>query len=98
MPIRALDNLNSSSEQFPEQLDKLLHDQKWIEAVKLASDDELKELIGRLDKVRSILTPTKSRLSNLDPRRFGFLRIGVQEVPPRIEEDLQLKKDSTVSL
>ena len=55
--------MDRSSTRFPEQLDRLLHDQEWIAALKLAPDDELVKLTSHLDNVRSTPTETKSRSS-----------------------------------
>ena len=55
-----LHELDRSSTGFPEQLDKLLHDEQWAESLELLPEGKLRELIGYLDNVRSILTPTGS--------------------------------------
>ncbi|KAF9641912.1 kinase-like protein, partial [Thelephora ganbajun] len=51
MLTQRLYELDRSSTQFPEQLDKLLHDKEWIEDLKLLPEDELVELIGCLNDV-----------------------------------------------
>lgn len=57
-----LNDLDRSSIGFPEQLDKLLHDKQWEESLKLLPESELGELIGYLNNVGSILTPTDTPL------------------------------------
>ena len=88
LPMQRLGKLDRFSAQFPEQLDQLLHDQEWIATLKLAPDNELVKLISYLDNVRLIPTPIKSHLSPAGSRRSRPLKTAVQEVPPRITEDL----------
>jgi len=59
--------LDRTSTQFPEQLDKLLHDKEWVEGVQVLPEDELMEAIGYLDDVRLISTSNRSYSS---PDRF----------------------------
>lgn len=40
--------------RFPEQLDELLHDRQWVEAVGSLPEDELGETITYLDNVRPV--------------------------------------------
>ena len=68
MLVRRLEELDRSSIGFPEQLDELLHDRKWVESLKLLSEEESCELIDYLDNVGLILTPNKPHLSPLDSR------------------------------
>ncbi|KAF9643100.1 kinase-like protein, partial [Thelephora ganbajun] len=58
MLAQRLYELDRSSTQFPEQLDKLLHDKEWIEDLKLLPEDELVELIGCLNNVLDSLDST----------------------------------------
>lgn len=59
-PIQRLYELDRSPTLFSEQLDQLLRDKQWVEALKALPEGELKELISYLDKVSTALTPTKS--------------------------------------
>jgi len=54
MFAQRLDQLDRSSALFPEQLDKLLHDQKWVEQVQLLPRDELVEMIEQINDVRLV--------------------------------------------
>ena len=98
MLVQRLDELDRSPDQFPEQLSQLLHDEQWIAALKVAPEDELGKLIGYLDNVRSVPTPTTSHLSPIDPRWSRTLRISLQKVPSNITENLQHKNDSPTNL
>ena len=50
--------LDMSSTRFPEQLNELLHDEGWVEHLHLLPKGELVGLIGYLDNVRFVSTPT----------------------------------------
>ena len=70
--------LDRSSIQFPEQLNELLQDDKWVEDLESLPEDELVELVDYLDNVRfiSILTkpcsPTPQILDSLDHADLSF--------------------------
>ena len=51
--------LDRSSIRFPEQLDELLHDRQWVEAMGSLPEGELQGPITYLDNVRSALTRTE---------------------------------------
>jgi len=57
MFAQRLYGLDRSSTQFPEELDKLLHEKEWVEQVQLLPEDELVGVISYLDDVRLISTP-----------------------------------------
>ena len=59
MAAQRLYRLDRSSILFLEQLDELLHDRQWVEAVRSLPKGELKGSITYLDNVRSALTPTE---------------------------------------
>ena len=59
-PIQRLYELDRSPTLFSEQLDQLLRDKQWVEALKALPEGELREPISYLDKVSTALTPTKS--------------------------------------
>lgn len=63
-PAQRLNELDRSSTWFLDQLNKLLHDKKWVEDLKLLPEDELIEVIGNLDNVSFIPAPTKSHSSS----------------------------------
>lgn len=67
MLSQRLYELDRTSTGFPKQLDELLHDSKWVADLQRLPEGELAKLIGHLNNVRSILTPTKS---HSPPRRF----------------------------
>lgn len=62
-----LHELDRSSTGFPQQLDKLLQDEQWVESVGFIPGDEISKLIDCLDSVRSVLTPTGYRLLPVYP-------------------------------
>ena len=51
MSAQHLNELDASSTQFPEQLDKLLCDKEWIDQLKTLPKGELVELTGHLNGV-----------------------------------------------
>ena len=51
MSVQSLYELDASSARFPEQLDELLRDGKWIDQLKTLPEGELVGLTGRLDHV-----------------------------------------------
>ena len=53
--------LNASSTLFPEQLDKLLHDDKWIDQLKTLPEGDLVGLAGHLSNVWLTIVPTTPR-------------------------------------
>ena len=61
---RRLYELDRSSAQFPERLDKLLQDEGWMKDIQRLSRHRLVELTDHLDNVRLISTPTKSYSSS----------------------------------
>lgn len=61
MLVQRLDELDRSSTGFPEQLNKLLHDNQWVTSLELLQEDELRELISELNDVSSLLTVSESR-------------------------------------
>lgn len=65
MPVQRLYKLNRTSTRFPERLERLLHDKKWVERLQRLPEGQLVELIGYLDSVRFVSMPTISRSSRL---------------------------------
>ena len=63
MLAQRLYELDRSSTRFPEQLNDLLHDEEWARQLKPLPEDELMELIGYLDDVRSIPASARFHLS-----------------------------------
>jgi len=63
MLAQRLLQLDRSSAGFPEQLDKLLHDQKWVEQVQLLPRDKLVKVIECMNDVRLGSTPNQSHSS-----------------------------------
>jgi hypothetical protein len=61
---QALDDLDRSSPQFPEQLNQLLHDGEWAANLDISPANELGELISHLDRVRSIFTSKNATYSS----------------------------------
>ena len=59
MAAQRLYRLDRSSILFLEQLDELLHDRQWVEAVGSLPEGELDGPITYLDNVRSALTPAE---------------------------------------
>ena len=57
--------LDRSSAQFPERLDELLQDERWIKDLKRLSRHRLMGLIDYLDNVRFISMPSKPCSSSL---------------------------------
>ena len=51
MSVRWLYQLDASSIRFPEQLDELLRDRKWIDQLKTLPEGDLVRLTDRLDHV-----------------------------------------------
>lgn len=51
MLSQRLYELNRSSARFPDQLNQLLQDKRWVEDLQRLPNDELVELIGYLDNV-----------------------------------------------
>jgi len=60
MLAQRLYDLDRRSAQFPEQLNELLRDTRWVEQLQHLPDTELVGLIDYLDGVRSIVTQIKS--------------------------------------
>ena len=61
MSAQRLYQLDRTSTQFPEQLNKLLHDKEWEQKLQLLPEGELVELTSYLDDVRLISIQTTSR-------------------------------------
>jgi len=70
MSAQRLYELDRSSNQFPEQLNELLHDREWVEQLKLLPEGELVELAGHLHDVWLIPSPTTSHSSTY---RFSMI-------------------------
>ena len=64
--LQRLEGLDRSSTRFPEQLEKLLHDKRWVESLEHLPESELHKVIDFLDNVRSVPPPTGSYSSPID--------------------------------
>jgi len=51
MSLQRLHDLDRSSAQFPEQLDKLLHDKEYVDGLLGLPEPELNELVNHLNNV-----------------------------------------------
>lgn len=79
--------LDRLSARFPEQLYKLLWDDEWVEGIQRLPKSKLVELIGYLDNVRPISTPTKSYSSS--PQILD----GLDHKGPSFEEGLHVLRE-----
>ena len=79
--------LDRLSARFPEQLYKLLRDEEWVEGIQRLPKGKLVELIGYLDNVRPISTPTKSYSSS--PQILD----GLDHKGPSFEEGLHVLRE-----
>ena len=72
MSTRSLYELDASSTLFPELLEDLLHDTKWIDQLKTLPKDDLVGQAGHLNNVWLTAVPTTPRSL---PHRFSMIPI-----------------------
>lgn len=63
--IASLEKLDKSSPKFPDQLEQLLNNGRWITNLMTAPEDEMGKLIGNLDEVKFVSKRTEVALISL---------------------------------